>query len=110
MAAFVLVRLTTITILFDVRILILESCLLISGIFTHISVPANSYRRPFIQGFWDGVDWILDNGNPLVYTNWASGQPEIANNKRFIKFRNGEWKTSIASNIRPVFCSYQQYM
>lgn len=82
--------------------------LLISGIFTHISLPDNTYRRPFIQGFWDGNDWVLDNGNPLVYTNWASGQPEIVNNKRYLKFSNGEWKTSMASNIRPVFCSYIQ--
>lgn len=80
----------------------------LAGIFTHISLPDNSHRRPFIQGFWDGNDWVLDNGNPLVYTNWASGQPEIVNNKRYLKFSNGEWKTSMASNIRPVFCSYIQ--
>lgn len=83
--------------------MIWECDLLISGIFTHISLPDNSHRRPFIQGFWDGNDWVLDNGNPLVYTNWASGQPEIVNNKRYLKFSNGEWKTSMASNIRPVF-------
>ncbi|XP_052706142.1 uncharacterized protein LOC128181696 [Crassostrea angulata] len=63
------------------------------------------YKRPFIQGFWDGNDWILDNGTPLVYANWDTGYP-VTKWGRYIKLVNGKWRTTIASMTRSAFCSY----
>lgn len=78
---------------------------LILGTFSYVSLPNKSYMLPFIQGFWDGVDWILDNGTQLVYTNWAYGQPDIS--RPYIKLSNQGWKTTLTSSIRPIFCSYK---
>lgn len=63
------------------------------------------YKRSFIQGFWDGNDWIFDNGTPLVYANWDTGYP-VTKWGRYIKLVNGKWRTTIASMTRSVFCSY----
>lgn len=82
-------------------------CLLISETFSNISLSDSSYKRPFIQGFWDGRNWVLDNGTLLVYTRWANGHPKINHDRHYIKFVIGKWKTSISSEIRPVFCSYK---
>lgn len=82
-------------------------CLLISETFSNISLSDSSYKRPFIQGVWDGRNWVLDNGTLLVYTRWANGRPKINQDRRYIKFVIGKWKTSISSVIRPVFCSYK---
>ncbi|XP_052706216.1 uncharacterized protein LOC128181742 [Crassostrea angulata] len=73
---------------------------------TNVSLPDVSYKRPFIQGFWDGVDWILDNGSPLVYTNWDVDQPKKVDVKQNIKLEDGKWQTSIGLKIRPIFCNY----
>lgn len=79
---------------------------LLSGTLSNVSLPDVSYKRPIIQGFWDGVDWILDNGSPLVYTNWDLDQPKNIDTKRYIRLIDGKWRTTIPSIIRPVFCSY----
>lgn len=79
----------------------------ILGTLLNIPFPDTSYTRPFIQGFWDGTDWILDNGTPLVYTNWETGEPQNTDTNRYIRLRKGKWRTSIDLNIRPVFCSYK---
>lgn len=79
---------------------------LISETLSNVPLPDVSYKRPFIQGFWDGVDWILDNGSPLVYTNWDVDQPKKVDVKQNIKLEDGKWQTSIGLKIRPIFCSY----
>nr|XP_034327630.1 uncharacterized protein LOC117689780 [Crassostrea gigas] len=79
----------------------------LAGTLLNIPFPGTSYTRPFIQGFWDGTDWILDNGTPLVYTNWETGEPQNTDTNRYIKLRKGKWRTSLDLNIRPVFCSYK---
>lgn len=79
---------------------------LLSGTLSNVSLPDVSYKRPIIQGFWDGVDWILDNGSPLVYTNWDIDQPKKVDLKQNIKLENGKWQTSVGSKTRPIFCSY----
>ncbi|XP_052706385.1 uncharacterized protein LOC128181872 isoform X2 [Crassostrea angulata] len=79
----------------------------LAGTLLNIPFPGTSYTRPFIQGFWDGTDWILDNGTPLVYTNWGTGEPQNTDTNRYIKLRKGKWRTSLDLNIRPVFCSYK---
>lgn len=79
----------------------------ILGSLSNVSLPDISYTRPFIQGFWDGTDWILDNGTPLVYTNWETGEPQNTDTNRYIRLRKEKWRTSIDLNIRPVFCSYK---
>ncbi|XP_052706629.1 uncharacterized protein LOC128182055 [Crassostrea angulata] len=77
----------------------------LAGSLSSVSMPNDSYIRPFIQGFWNGIDWILDDGTPLVYTNWANGQPQIT--RQYIKLSKEGWKTTYFSSIRPVFCSYK---
>lgn len=80
---------------------------IISGTFSYPSLPDLSYKRPFIQGFWNGAAWILDSGTPLVYANWAIGHPKITSVRRYIKFDDGEWKATAPVFIRSVFCSYK---
>uniref|UniRef100_A0A8W8J1M2 C-type lectin domain-containing protein n=1 Tax=Magallana gigas TaxID=29159 RepID=A0A8W8J1M2_MAGGI len=78
------------------------------GTLLNIPFPDTSYTRPFIQGFWDGADWILDNGTPLVYTNWGPDQPKKLHLRKYLKLQDGKWHTMFDSKVRPVFCSYVQ--
>lgn len=81
-----------------------------SGTFLYVALPDSSYMRPCIRGFWGEKNWILDNGTPLVYTLWAIGQPKINTDKRYIKFVEGKWKTTISSAIKYVFCIYNVFV
>nr|XP_019926499.2 uncharacterized protein LOC105337041 [Crassostrea gigas] len=78
------------------------------GSLSNVSLPDISYTRPFIQGFWDGTDWIFDNGTPLVYTNWGANQPKKLHLRKYLKFLAGKWRTTTGFIVRPVFCSYIQ--
>lgn len=89
----------------DLRVCFVVYYFLILGSLSSVSMPNDSYIRPFIQGFWNGIDWILDDGTPLVYTKWANGQPQIT--RQYIKLSKEGWKTTYFSSIRPVFCSYK---
>lgn len=80
-------------------------CVLISGTLLNVSLK-DHYRRPSLQGFWNGVDWILENGSPLVYTNWDIDQPKKLDTKHYIRLVDGKWRTTIPTIIRPIFCSY----
>ncbi|XP_052705639.1 uncharacterized protein LOC128181317 isoform X2 [Crassostrea angulata] len=78
------------------------------GSLSNVSLPDISYTRPFIQGFWDGTDWIFDNGTPLVYTNWGANQPKKLHLRKYLKLQAGKWRTTTGFIVRPVFCSYIQ--
>lgn len=79
----------------------------ILGTLSNVSPLNVSYKRPFIQGFWNGTAWILENGTPLVYTNWAKGHPQIDDEKRYIRSIKGKWQSTKSSAIRSIFCSYK---
>lgn len=83
-----------------------ELLIRLTGTLSNVSLPNDGYKRPFIQGIWNGTDWISDNGTPLVYTNWAIGHPQIDDEKRYIRSINGKWKSTKSSIFRPIFCSY----
>ncbi|XP_052706143.1 uncharacterized protein LOC128181697 isoform X1 [Crassostrea angulata] len=79
----------------------------LTGTLSNVSPLNVSYKRPFIQGFWNGTAWILENGTPLVYTNWAKGHPQIDDEKRYIRSIKGKWQSTKSSAIRSIFCSYK---
>uniref|UniRef100_A0A8W8IXQ8 C-type lectin domain-containing protein n=1 Tax=Magallana gigas TaxID=29159 RepID=A0A8W8IXQ8_MAGGI len=79
----------------------------LTGTLSNVSPLNVSYKRPFIQGFWNGTAWILENRTPLVYTNWAKGHPQIDDEKRYIRSIKGKWQSTKSSAIRSIFCSYK---
>ncbi|XP_062566473.1 uncharacterized protein LOC134228795 [Saccostrea cucullata] len=67
-------------------------------------------NKPYIQGHWNGSDWVLDDGKPLEYTIQWIPRTDLSHvmyndNLRYFPSRD---KIGFCSGVlsRPIFCAY----
>lgn len=71
-----------------------------------VTFPQSSYKYPYVQGHWNG-SWILDDGSPLLYTNWDINNPRELEKQPYIKVTESGWRTAVNEKTRPIICSYK---